>query len=257
MSIKAKNETLLGLFRPESQTEFELVGHPEAKARHRWYDGVPKYLVDVYDWAYVNPKWAAWLDRCMVVHLLLFGNDIRLMQCYLEAVQPGMKVWQVAHVYGDLVQRVAARVGPEGEFYLTDVTPIQIEHGRHKLAAFPWAQVIRSDAATFAPGTDYDLICCFFLLHEVPEEKKRQIVDHLLECLTTNGKLPFVDYHRPAWWQPVRWILMGVNAWLEPFADALWQHEIRDYASHPEQFTWRKQTLFGETYQSVWVERSS
>jgi len=48
-----------------------------------------------------------------------------------------------------------------------------------------------------------------------------------------------------------------VNAWLEPFADALWQHDIRDYSSHPEHFTWRKQTLFGGTYQAAWVERRS
>ncbi|WP_434514487.1 rhodoquinone biosynthesis methyltransferase RquA [Dechloromonas sp. ARDL1] len=252
-----KDDTQLGLFRADQKTAFERDGDPKRSPEYHWYDGVANYLVDVYDWAYVNPKWVKWLDHCMVVRLLLFGNDARLMQLYLDAIRPGMKVWQVAHVYGDLVQRVAARVGPQGKFHLTDVTPIQIEHGRNKLADFPWSRVIRADAGTFDPESDYDLICCFFLLHEVPEEKKRQVVAHMLECLTTNGKLLFVDYHRPAWWQPVRWILMGVNAWLEPFADALWQHDIRDYSSHPEHFTWRKQTLFGGTYQAAWVERRS
>lgn len=29
----------------------------------------------------------------------------------------------------------------------------------------------------------YDLICSFFLLHEVPEEKKFEIVNHMLEKL--------------------------------------------------------------------------
>lgn len=256
MDTKVKDETLRGLFRQVRQSAFEPVAQSWQTAGHRWYDGVPNYLVDIYDWAYVNPKWARWLDRCIVVRLLLFGNDIRLMRLYLDAIRPGMKVWQAAHVYGDLVQRVATRIGPKGEFHLTDVTPIQIEHSRNKLASFPWTRVIRADAGTFDPITDYDLICSFFLLHEVPEEKKRQIVDHLLECLPITGKLLFVDYHRPAWWQPVRWILKGVNAWLEPFADALWQHEIRDYASHPEHYIWLKQTFFGEIYQAVWVKRS-
>lgn len=257
MDIKVKDETLMGLLRPERRADFEPAGQSRGRAHHCWYDGVPDYLVDVYDWAYVDPTLAGWLDHRMVVRLLLFGNDARLMRIYLDAIRPGMKVWQVAHVYGDLVQRVAARVGPGGEFHLTDITPIQIEHGRNKLAAFPWAKVIRADAATYDSGTDYDLICSFFLLHEVPEEKKRQIVDHLLECLPPGGTALFVDYHRPAWWQPVRWILKGVNAWLEPFADALWQHEIRDYAGHAEHFAWRQHTFFGGTYQAVWVERCS
>jgi len=256
MDIKVKDKTLLDLFKPERLVAFESAAPSGMRARDIWHDDVPDYLVRVYDWAYVDPKWVDLLDRDIVVRVLLFGNDARLMRIYLDEIRPGMKVWQVAHVYGDLVQRAAARVGSTGEFHLTDITPIQIEHGRRKLAAFPWASVTRADAATFDSGTDYDLICSFFLLHEVPDEKKRQIVNHLLDRLPPGGKALFVDYHRPAWWQPVRWILKGANAWLEPFADALWRHQILDYASHPECFTWRKRTYFGGTYQTVWVERS-
>ncbi|WP_434517300.1 rhodoquinone biosynthesis methyltransferase RquA (plasmid) [Dechloromonas sp. ARDL1] len=257
MDIKVKVNTLLELLRTEQRSTFPQALQFKERAPNRWYDGVPEYLVDIYDWAYVNPKWVAWLDQNMVVRVLLFGNDARLMRIYLDEIQPGMKVWQVAHVYGDLVQRVAARVGPLGRFHLTDITPIQIEHGCNKLAAFPWARVIRANAATYDSGADYDLICSFFLLHEVPEEKKYQIVDHLLECVPPGGKALFIDYHRPAWWQPVRWILKGVNAWLEPFADALWQHEIQDYASCPKAFTWCKRTFFGGTYQVVRAVRNS
>lgn len=67
MDIKVKDETLLDLFQPDRQTEYELVVPPKGSPGDPWYDGVPNYLVDVYDWAYVNPKWAGWLDRCMVV----------------------------------------------------------------------------------------------------------------------------------------------------------------------------------------------
>ena len=52
------------------------------------------------------------LDRNIVVRILLFLNDQRLMRAYLNEITPGMKVWQVAHVYGDLVKRVAQKVGP-------------------------------------------------------------------------------------------------------------------------------------------------
>lgn len=222
-----------------------------------YYDGVPAYMTEVYDWAYVNPKRVQLLDRNIVVRILLFLNDQRLMRAYLDEIRPGMRVWQVAHVYGDLVRRVAEKVGPEGSFHLTDITPAQLEHGTRKLASMAWAKVIRGDAATFSGEhpDGYDLICSFFLLHEVPEEKKYEIVDNILGQLPKGSKAVFVDYHNPADWQPIRYILKLVNHYLEPFAEALWKNEIQHYASKADQFVWRKKTFFGGVYQCVVVER--
>ncbi|MCW3481765.1 rhodoquinone biosynthesis methyltransferase RquA [Neisseriaceae bacterium JH1-16] len=228
---------------------------PLSAVRNRYYDGVPDYMTEVYDWAYVDPRRARLLDRNLVVRILLFGNDRRLMQAYLDEVRPGMRVWQVAHVYGDLVRRVADRVGRSGRFWLTDITPVQVEHGSAKLADCPQAEVWRADAASFCPPEACELICSFFLLHEVPDDKKRAIVDHLLSLLPEGGTLLFVDYHKPAWWQPIGWLLRGVNAWLEPFAHALWRHDIAHFASHAERYRWDKRTLFGGVYQVVKVTR--
>ena len=232
--------------------------HP-ALAIDPYYEGVPEYMTDVYDWAYVNPKWVRALDHNWVVRVLLFLNDQRLMRAYLNEITPGMRVWQLAHVYGDLVTRVAQKVGIKGLFHLTDVTPIQIEHGTRKLAGMEWTKVIRSDAADFnhAELIDYDLICSFFLLHEVPDEKKYEIVDHMLAKLPKGSKAVFVDYHNPAKWQPIRYILKIVNYYLEPFAEALWKNELKHYASQAEKFTWCKKTFFGGVYQCVVVEHKS
>lgn len=218
-----------------------------------YYEGVPDYMVDVYDWAYVNPVQVDRLDHNLVVRVLLFGNDQRLMRAYLNEIRPGMRVWQVAHVYGDLVTRVADKVGPTGSFHLTDITPAQVEHAERKLAGRPWAQVYRADAAHFDGHGEYDLICSFFLLHEVPEDKKREIVDHMLARVPVGGKAVFVDYHRPSMWQPIRWILKVVNAWLEPFANAVWKHELSHYATHADRFDWNKRTFFGGVYQCTVV----
>lgn len=222
-----------------------------------YYQGVPDYMIEIYDWAYVNPKWVRFLDNNLVVRILLFGNDQRLIQAYLQEIKPSSRVWQVAHVYGDLVWRAADKVGTNGTFHLTDVTPIQVEHGIHKLKHRPWAHVFQHDAATFKGDGNYELICSFFLLHEVPDEKKRQIVNHMLSKLPKTGKLIFVDYHKPAWWQPVRYILKVVNFWLEPFADSIWKHELSEFANHPENYTWHKRTIFGGVYQIVIVQHQS
>lgn len=221
-----------------------------------YYQDVPEYMTEVYDWCYVSPGRARLLDRNLVVKALLFGNDQRLMRAYLDLIKPGMKVWQVAHVYGDLLPRAADKVGPQGCFHVTDITPVQVEHGTQKLAGRPWARMFRHDAGSYCgEGMQYDLICSFFLLHEIPDAKKRQVLDHLLGLLPEGATLLLVDYHRPAWWQPVRWILKGVNAWLEPFASALWKHELSHFASQPERFCWEKRTLFGGVYQVVRVSR--
>jgi SAM-dependent methyltransferase len=216
---------------------------------------IPKYMREVYTWAYIDPRWVPLLDRGIVVKTLLFGNDTRLMRAYLDRVRPGTQVWQIAHVYGDLVNKVARKVGSNGHFDVTDVTPIQVEHANAKLSGMPWARVTRADAATYESDRTYDLVCSFMLLHEVPDTWKRAIVDNALKHMKDDGEVIFVDYHRPAAWQPIGLILKLVNRLLEPFAEALWHHEIFEYATHPEDYTWEKRTIFGGVYQVVIVKR--
>lgn len=217
----------------------------------------PAYVHEVYHWAYVDPRRVRWLERNWVVRLILFGNDRRLMAAYLNRIRPGMRVWQVAHVYGDLIRNAALRCGAGGSFELSDVTPIQLQLARRKLAGLPWAKVTAGDATSHSPCETPQLISCFFLLHEVPDAVKSRIVDNLLGQLPDSAELLFVDYHRPRWWQPARLILMAVNRWLEPFAASLWKREIASFASQPEHYQWRKHTLFGGVYQVVSVTRRS
>lgn len=244
-----------------AERDGQFVHHPSStptqtsRTSHASYPDVPAYMTEVYDWAYVDPSWVRWLDHNIVVKTLLFCNDRRLMKRYLDRVQNGMRVWQVAHVYGDLVQLVAEKVGPEGRFDLTDITPVQIAHAHSKLDAIPQAHIIQQDAALHHAEQPYDLVCSFMLLHEVPEDWKRRVVDNMLANVSEKGEVIFVDYHRPAIWHPVRYILQLVNRWLEPFANALWQRDIREYASHADDYHWSKETLFGGVYQTVRVTR--
>ena len=84
--------------------------------------------------------------------------------------------------------------------------------------------------------------------------KKYEIVNHMLNKLPKGSKAVFVDYHNPAKWQPIRYILKVVNHYLEPFAEALWKNEIQHYATKANKFVWRKKTFFGGVYQCVVVE---
>jgi hypothetical protein len=97
----------------------------------------------------------------------------------------------------------------------------------------------------------YDVITCFFLLHEIPDERKRAVVDALLARVVPGGKVVFVDYHTPARWHPLRGLMRLVMGRLEPFAESLWHHEIAEFASVPGDYRWQKQTLFGGLYQKT------
>jgi SAM-dependent methyltransferase len=124
------------------------------------------------------------------------------------------------------------------------------------LVDFPNALVRVADAA-FPTGSTYDGICCFFLLHEVPEDYKRRIVDSLLSSVRPGGRVVFVDYHRPRQLHPLRAVMSLVFRWLEPYAQCLWEREIASYARQTEGLVWHKETFFGGLYQKVVAIRAT
>jgi SAM-dependent methyltransferase len=217
---------------------------------------VPDYLSRVYTWAYLTPAYSRYLDTSLVVSAILWGNANRLMRAGFSEFEPGQTVLQPACVYGRFSSRLAGVLGPEGTLHVTDVAPNQVEACRHKLADFPSARVGLADAAE-PRERQYDGVCCFFLLHEVPEDYKHRIVRHLLEATRPGGKTVFVDYHGPHWAHPLRPLMILVWRLLEPFALALRHNEIASYATPAlaEQFTWRKETYFGGLYQKVVATR--
>lgn len=77
----------------------------------------------------------------------------------------------------------------------------------------------------------------------------------MLSRVAPNGTLLFVDYHRPARWQPVGWLLRLVNRYLEPFAYTMWCKNVQDFATESSAFIWRKRTIFGGVYQIVEARR--
>lgn len=215
---------------------------------------LPDYLVDTYTWAYLRPESLSLLDNHVVVATILWGNFWRLVRAACDEFVPGQRILQAASVYGNLSAQLATIVGRNGRLEVIDIAPLQVEHCRRKLKAFPQASVRLADAA--APGEGpYDGICCFFLLHEIPDDHKRAVVDALLERVEPGGKVVFVDYHKPSLFHPMRPVMYGVFRWLEPFAFGLIDREIEDFASEPGAFHWRKDLYFGGLYQKVVAER--
>ena len=92
----------------------------------------------------------------------------------------------------------------------------------------------------------------FFLLHEQPAEVREQTIAEALRVTKPGGRLVFVDYHRPSWYNPFRYIMFPILYSLEPFAMDLWQNEIQDWL--PTGTTVQKShksTYFGGLYQKI------
>ena len=211
---------------------------------------LPDYLVKTYRWAYLTPTSLFLLDNPIVLTAILWGNLPRLVRAACGEFGPGQRILQAASAYGNLSPELAAQVGPNGRLDVIDIAPLQVAHVRRKLSEFPHARARLADAA--APGGGiYDGVCCFFLLHEVPDDHKRAVVDALLASIGPGGKVVFVDYHRARPWHPLRAPVGLVFRWLEPFAFGLVDREITDFASAPERFRWSKETFFGGLYQKV------
>ena len=217
---------------------------------------IPAYLRDIYYWAYLNPRNVRLLDRELVVSIILWGQHRRLQRAALAELRPGQRVLQPASVYGDFSPGLARHLGPRGRLEVTDIAPIQVASCRRKLRGLPQASARRADARR--PGGDpYDAVCCYFLLHELPEDYKREVVDALLASVVPGGKVVFVDYHKPHWAHPLKGVTSIIFDTLEPFAKSLWHHEIADFATDPGGFRWRQETYFGGLFQKVVAERRS
>ena len=215
---------------------------------------IPDYLRHTYGWAYLHPRSLRVLDREIVVNAILWGNYRRLVRAACAQFRPGEHVLQAASVYGSQPARLADRLGPSGHLEVIDVSPLQVEHLRRKLASRSNVSVRLADAA--APGCHTrDAVCCFFLLHELPDGYKRRVVGELLACVKPGGRVVFVDYARPRWFHPLRGLMSLVNRWLEPYAASLWRRPISSFADEAASFRWTERRLFLGLYQIVVAER--
>lgn len=215
---------------------------------------IPDYLARTYTWAYLSKRTLPLLDRSLVVSAILWGNANRLMKAAVAEFAPGQRIMQAASVYGDFSPMLARQVGAAGALEVLDVAQIQVENTRRKLQGLPWTRVRRTDLANSdigVPASSLDAVCCFFLLHEVPDEARIRIVDNLLATVRVGGKAVFTDYHRMNWWNPLRPVMSFVFHTLEPYALTLMGQDITSLSPRGADFKWEKTTLFGGLYQKV------
>jgi ubiquinone/menaquinone biosynthesis C-methylase UbiE len=220
---------------------------------------VPRYLHQVYWWAYVHPKAVHFFEREWLVNLILFGNYRRLCDAALAELGGRVRgrTLQVACVYGDLTPRLRLRLAPEASLDVVDVLPIQLQNLAAKMPPDERVALLHGDASALAcPDACYDQVLLFFLLHEQPEPVRRATLAEALRVVRPGGKVVIVDYHRPHALHPLRPLMRQVFRHLEPYAMDLWQHELLDFLPGELQpAAVRHRTWFGGLYQQLVLVR--
>jgi ubiquinone/menaquinone biosynthesis C-methylase UbiE len=225
-------------------------------------DGVvPDYLRRHYWWAYVHPRAVRFFDRPWLINLILLGNYKRLRDAALSEFKdtPAGNVLQIACVYGDLTSRLTRLVAAKrGKIDIVDVLPVQLKNTKWKLPGRSPARLLCMDSTDLKLSeASYDWVLLFFLLHEQPVGHRLLTLSEALRVLKPGGKLLIVDYARPSWWNPLRYLLHPLLAIFEPFALDLWRDDIAAwFPPSAKSVTLKREAFFGGLYQKVVVTRT-
>jgi ubiquinone/menaquinone biosynthesis C-methylase UbiE len=221
--------------------------------------GVPNYLLTHYWWAYVHPKAVKLFERQWLVNLILWGNYARLRDATLAEMEElfGGRTLQVACVYGDLTSHLSRRITSRGGVIdVVDVLPVQLRNLREKLPKGSPVRLLVMDSTNLRfPDASYDQALVFFLLHEQPRHYRERTMSELFRVVKPGGKIIVIDYARPRWWHPLRYVWRPLLAKLEPFALDLWRDEIAKWLPGGGATCLRRVTFFGGLYQKVVITR--
>ncbi len=215
---------------------------------------IPDYLNETYWWAYLHPVGVKFFDHNFIVNSILFGNYKKLRDSVLEHLDAGTgNVLQMAAVYGNISAKIAHKITEVNRLDVVDVAPIQLQNLSRKVGDCHNIRLIHQNSTALKlEKHSYDSVLVFFLLHEVPDDKKSMIMEQAISMVKPGGKIIIVDYHQPDKKSPWRYLMVPILKWLEPFAMSLWKREIISWL--PETFfatKITKQTYFWGLYQKI------
>jgi len=214
---------------------------------------IPLYLQATYWWAYIHPRGVRVFERQWLVNLILWGNYNRLCDAVLSDYGSQLEgnTLQIACAYGNLTPRLELNLGAQGSLDVIDILPIQLHNLAEKLQPDTRVKLHCMDSTDLKfQNQNFDHALLFFLLHEQPLDVRKKTLAEAVRVLRPGGMLTIVDYAKPRWFNPMRYIMSPILRLLEPFARDLWQSEVTAWL--PENLNISllcKQKYFGGLYQ--------
>jgi len=195
--------------------------------RH-FLDGKPHYLVKHYWWAYLWPKAVWFFDHQVIINAILFGQYNRLMDATLQRLKqaPLARVLQLTCVYGSLTPHLTRAVQPSS-LHITDVAEVQLELAMAKAGESLSATRMNAESLGYKSDS-FSTVVLFFLLHEMPEQARRNTLAECMRVIADGGVLLLTEYgplpekHWLYRFAPIRWLTTR----LEPFLEGFWHEDV-------------------------------
>lgn len=218
----------------------------------------PEYMDVIYEGLYDDDDWCKKMDglwSCKKRALLQYQKLVNELTYELSANQ---KVCQFGVVFGNQIDETALAIGSDGEYVIFDINNNVISRTSDKYGKlYKNLRFVHGDAATDSVATaTYDAVICFFLLSMVPLKHKKDIINNALKILRPGGKAIFIDWHNPSLLHPLRLPVKLYNRLHHPFAEYLWDHDIKTISeNNSKSYLWKKSLLFGGMFQKTTVIR--
>lgn len=160
---------------------------------------LPDYLVKHYWWAYLSPLGVNFFDRGFMVNRILWGNyhaiandAVNMITCFKE-----QKIAGISSAYGEFFPQLAQK-NQVKSLYLFDIAPIQISQMQKKIPQ----QVINDKCQFFLSNAEHialqnksvDTSVLFFLLHELPELVRANVLAQAIRIVKQGGRIVIADY---------------------------------------------------------------
>jgi ubiquinone/menaquinone biosynthesis C-methylase UbiE len=216
---------------------------------------VPDYVERHYWWAYVRPWAVKFWDHEILIDLILWFHYKKLRNAALAAfgdALPGRTI-QLSCAYGALTPLMYKRIEASGgSLDVVDVVRPQLEKLGRKLPQPNRVKLYNMDATALSmPAATYDRVLMFFLPHELPRDAREKAFNEAFRVAKIGATILVVEFSKPAWWHPLRYIYLPFLAYLEPFAPDIWKHDDIG-AWLPERFVKKlvsRKKIFGGYYQ--------
>lgn len=197
---------------------------------------IPAYISGHYRWAYLWRPGVWFFDHMPVINCIVFGQYRKMVDATLAHFGPGEATGStvlIASAYGDLVTRLAGRLG-DNPLTVLDVAPIQLDLAETKLREAGLREktdLHLMDAESLQFGDNqFDSSLMFLLLNEMPLDARRRALEHAIRVIRPGGQLVITEYgalgkdhilHRVP---PLRWMVMQI----EPHLDSLWRNDLAE-----------------------------
>lgn len=221
---------------------------------------LPAYISSVYNGLYMKGNLSKYLDSERFAKISTFGQYEKIKQSVLQEVKEMQNVLWVGNSWGNFMQDVARKISIQGSFDVVEAAPKQYSKLKEKLKNCSNAKVFLDDIEFYYPKKSrkrvkYDLVIAYFLLHELPDQKKKRVIESLISLTTRSGKVLFVDYDKPKNFNLLKFPVLWVNRLIEPFAESLMTKGLKTFVQEPEKYIWDKDVFFGNMYQRTTIKR--